>query len=50
MKRKQGCATSGDADETDEPDRPAVAEPRALRSRYHTVKTILYGILNLLSS
>ncbi|KAM5559019.1 hypothetical protein ABKV19_020590 [Rosa sericea] len=44
VKRELGCATSSGGDETDEPDHaaPAVADPRALRSRYHTVKTILY--------
>ncbi|KAL6145319.1 PREDICTED: non-structural maintenance of chromosomes element 4 homolog A-like [Fragaria vesca subsp. vesca] len=45
VKRELGCATGSGGDETDEPDHPAavpVTDPRALRSRYHTVKTILY--------
>lgn len=52
VKRVLGCATStssggGETHETDHAT-PAVADPRVLRSRYHTVKTILYGFFNLL--
>ncbi|XP_062005465.1 non-structural maintenance of chromosomes element 4 homolog A-like [Rosa rugosa] len=44
VKRVLGRATSSGGDETHETDHatPAVADPRVLRSRYHTVKTILY--------
>ncbi|XP_050379605.1 non-structural maintenance of chromosomes element 4 homolog A-like [Argentina anserina] len=43
VKREFGHAATSGGDETDEPDHPAAAaDPRALRSRYHTVKTILY--------
>ncbi|KAK9921694.1 hypothetical protein M0R45_030196 [Rubus argutus] len=40
VKRELGCASSSGRDEPDHA--MAVADPRALRSRYHTVKTILY--------
>lgn len=47
VKRELGCASSSGRDEPDHAT--VVADPRALRSRYHTVKTILYGIYSSIS-